>query len=432
MQQMVIESAEIVAIGTELLIGQTLNTNTHYLANQLNLLGVNAYYQTVVGDNKERLEQTLRTAVSRSDLVITSGGLGPTVDDITMSLVAKVSNRPLVLDKVSQKNIQAYFTSSGRVPCQNNWKQAMMPEGATVMPNNNGTAPGAIVVFGFDGQKKAIACLPGPPDELKLMFKESLFPWLETKVKYRFKNRFLHMIGIGESNAEMAIKDLIEQQVNPTIAPYASPGEVCFRLTERIAKDSAEQNISENESNSLSLDQLAEEIYQRLGQYIYEDGERTLPEIVFDLLKEKNETIAFAESCTAGLISAQFGELPGVSSVFKGSIISYSNEAKENLLQVTQSILEKHGAVSEETALAMAEGAAKTLNSDLAISVTGIAGPDGGSEEKPVGTVYIASYYKGQTHVIKHLISGQRNRVRKVAVLRAFHLAWQNLMNKLN
>ena len=428
-KDIIIESAEIIAIGTELLIGQTLNTNTHFLAKQLNLLGINSYYQTVVGDNPKRLETALRTAVSRSDLIITSGGLGPTADDISMALAAKVAGRELILDETSVQNIKSYFVSTNRTPCENNWKQAMLPEGSEILPNHNGTAPGAVIVFEYEGKQKAIACLPGPPDELNLMFKESLYPWLKERVKYHFVNRFLHLIGIGESDAEMRIKDIIERQDNPTIAPYASPGEVCFRLTERIEKKSfADEPITEN-FDSKALDDLTSEVYQRLGQYVYEEGERKLPEIVFGLLKEKGESIAFAESCTAGMISEEFGEVPGVSEVFKGGIVSYSNEAKHNLLNVSNEILEKYGAVSEETALAMAEGAAKALNSDLAISVTGIAGPGGGSKEKPVGTVYIASYYHGKTTVKKYLFKGVRNRIRHVSTLRAFHLAWQNLTN---
>ncbi|HHT24122.1 MAG TPA: competence/damage-inducible protein A [Clostridiaceae bacterium] len=416
-----IESAEIVAVGTELLIGQTLNTNTYYLANQLTLLGINSYYQSVVGDNPERLLAMLKTALTRADLVITSGGLGPTADDVTMELAAEAAGKKLVLDPVSKQSIEDYFTSMGRTVSDNNWKQAMMPQGALTMPNNNGTAPGAIIVFDYAGKKKAIACLPGPPGELELMFEQSLKPWLERRVNYEFEHRFLHMMGIGEANAELEIKDLIERQTNPSVAPYASPGEVCFRITQRKMRGQAEADL---------ISPLVEEIKNRLGQYIYEDGARTLPEIVFALLKEKNQTISFAESCTAGMISAKFGAIAGVSEVFTGSVVSYSNSSKEQILGVPSAILQQYGAVSKECAEAMASGVRKVMNTDLAISVTGIAGPDGGTPDKPVGTVFLGADYRGQLTFEKHIIRGNREKIRTVASLRAFHLAWRCLKEK--
>lgn len=421
MKDIVIESAEIVAIGTELLIGQTLNTNSYYLANQLTLLGINSYHQSVVGDNPDRIINTIRAALKRADLVITSGGLGPTADDLTMELVAKAADKKLVMDRASKQRISDYFTSIGRTVSDNNWKQAMKPEGAMAMPNTNGTAPGAILVFEHEGATKAIVCFPGPPSELRPMFELSLKPWLKERVAYQFEHRFLHMMGIGESSAELELQDLIKSQTNPTIAPYASPGEVCFRITQRIKRNQAEPDL---------ISPVVEEIKKRLGQYIYEDGERTLPEIVLQLLQAKQQTIGFAESCTAGMISSEFGNLPGVSDVFKGSIISYSNQIKRNVLGVSSKILENQGAVSRECAEAMARGARKTLLTDIAISVTGIAGPSGGTKEKPVGLVYLGADYQGQITTEKHLIRGNRERVRTVASLRAFHLAWRCLKEK--
>lgn len=416
-----IESAEIVAVGTELLIGQTLNTNSHYLANQLTLLGINSYYQSVVGDNPDRMLNALQTALSRADLVLTSGGLGPTVDDVTMELAAKAAGKNLVLHQESKQIISDYFTSMGRTVSDNNWKQAMMPEDALVMPNTNGTAPGAIFVFDYKGKTKAIACLPGPPNELEPMFELTLKPWLEQRVQYKFKHRFLHMMGIGESDAETEISDIIENQSNPTIAPYASPGEVCFRITQRMLRNKEEKDL---------ISPVVLEIKSRIGQYIYEDGDRTLSEIVFQMLKEKQYTIGFAESCTAGMVSSEFGKIAGVSEVYAGSIISYSNEIKERILNVSTNTLEKHGAVSRECAVEMALGARALLKSDLSVSVTGIAGPDGGTPKKPVGTVYIAVDYQGQMSTEKHLIRGNREKIRTVAALRAFHLAWRCLKEK--
>ncbi len=413
-----IETAEIVAVGTELLIGQTMNSNAHYLAGQLTLLGINSYYQTVVGDNPDRLSETLARALTRADLVITSGGLGPTADDITMQYSAKLAGKELVLDPDSEARIAEYFLSSNRTPSANNWKQAMLPEGAYIMTNNNGTAPGAIMTFSYQGQTKAIACLPGPPSELKPMFEEHLAPWLKARTKYTFKHRFLHLIGIGESDAEMKVRDLIDGQKNPTLAPYASPGEVCFRLTQRFDR-------SEPEADRLG--ELADEVYRRLGQYVYEDGKRSLPQVVYDRLKSRGETVSFAESCTAGLISSQFGQIPGVSEVYQGAVVSYSNRVKVEVLGVDPQILATEGAVSEACALAMARGVAEKLNTDLGISVTGIAGPSGGSPDKPVGTVYVAAVYKGKAMVKKHLIKGNREKVRLVAALRAYHIGLEIL-----
>ena len=354
--------------------------------------------------------------------MITSGGLGPTADDLTMELVAKAADgKKLVLDPVSKQSIEDYFTSMGRTVSDNNWKQAMMPQGALTMPNNNGTAPGAILVFDYCGKKKAIACLPGPPSELELMFEESLKPWLEKRVNYEFEHRFLHMMGIGESDAELMIKDLIEHQTNPTIAPYASPGEVCFRITQRKLRGHVEADL---------ISPVVKKIKSRLGQYIYEDGERTLPEVVFSLLKEKGQTISFAESCTVGMISAKFGAISGVSQVFAGSVISYGNSVKEQILNVPSAILQQYGAVSKECAEAMASGVRKALNTDIAISVTGIAGPDGGTPDKPVGTVYLGADYQGQLTFEKHALRGNRERIRTVASLYALHLAWRCLKEK--
>lgn len=422
----IIESAEIIAIGTELLIGQTLNTNSYYLANQLTLLGISSYNQTVVGDNPKRLEEALRNALRRADLIITSGGLGPTADDISMQYAAEVAGVELVLHEESKERINQYFKKLNRTPCENNWKQALLPKDGVVLQNNNGTAPGAVMVFEYEGKQKAIACLPGPPDELKPMFETELKPWLEQRVAYIFKNRFLHMIGIGESNAETELKDLIDKQENPTIAPYASPGEVCFRLTERIPRGEQDDDAEKEDR----LQDLVDQVYERLGQYIYEDGNRSFPQIIFDILAERNETISFAESCTAGLASSRLGDIPGASAVFKGSIISYSNDVKNKQLNVSSEILEKYGAVSEQCAKAMAEGVAKSLKTDLGIAITGIAGPDGGSEEKPVGTVYVAAYYQGKTYVEHYRFNGNRNRIRNVATLRAYYIAWETLMDR--
>ncbi len=414
-----IKSGEILCVGTELLIGQIVNTNAAWLARQLTLLGISSYYQTVVGDNPERVLAAMQQSAARSDLIVVTGGLGPTADDLTMAVAASLIDKPMVMHEPSRSAIADYFKRVGRCNVSANiWKQAMLPEGAIIMPNHNGTAPGAILEFTWSGQPKVMILLPGPPSEMHLMFSESAAPYLERKTSTRFRHHFIRMIGIGESAAETELKDLIDRQENPTLAPYASEGEVMFRVTQLIHDD-------DEPDNTLPL--LAE-IDRRIGRYIYEIGERTMPQVVMDLLAESGYTISFAESCTAGLAAATLAEHPGASAVFKGGVVAYDNSIKEAILHVPGEIIAREGAVSEACAIAMATGCRDVFNTDLAVAITGIAGPDGGSAEKPVGLVWLAAATADGVTTRRLQLAGNRARIRKVATLQAFDLARQTLL----
>lgn len=414
-----IRIGEILCVGTELLLGQIVNTNAAWLARQLTLLGVSSYYQTVVGDNPNRMRLAMEVAADRSDLIVITGGLGPTADDLTMAIAAQVAGQRLVEHAPSRAAIADYFHRLGRTNItENNWKQAQMPESAIVMTNNNGTAPGAILEFERNQKSKVMILLPGPPSEMTLMFLESAAPYLEQRTSTRFRHHFVRLIGIGESAAETKLKDLIELQQNPTLAPYASEGEVMFRVTQLVHNDTEPDNTTE----------LLAEIQRRVGEYIYEIGPRSMPVVVKDLLAESNLTISFAESCTAGLVSSTFGEISGVSKVFRGSIVAYDNQVKIEQLQVDPTVLEQHGAVSEEVAIAMATGCRNVMKTDLAVSITGIAGPEGGTDEKPVGLVYLAVASAKGVETRRMQIPGNRARVRKVSSLNAFDLTRRTLL----
>ncbi len=418
-----IHGAEIICVGTELLMGHTLNTNAGYLAKQLAELGIPSFRQTVVGDNVERLALQIKESASRSDLVIFTGGLGPTTDDLTMETAAAVSGLPMELHEESYKSLTGFFTRIGREMTENNLKQAIMPTPSTVFQNTNGTAPGAM----FDcpapnaedpDHVAKLILLPGPPSEVIPMFTLSVRPLLEKLAPFKLRTAYVHLIGIGESAAETRIKDMIDTQQNPTIAPYAAEGECMFRVTQRID--------SENDPDLLTP--VIEELKSRFGEYIYEIGTRSMKEVAYDLLLSRGKTISFAESCTSGMVSSEIGDISGASKVFAGSIISYDNRIKSSVLGVPQSVLDTFGAVSEECAAAMADGCRKLMKTDVAVSLTGIAGPDGGTEEKPVGLVYLAVSDENGIDVIKLQLHGNRMRIRRVAALQAFNMIRKRLI----
>lgn len=404
--------AEIICVGTELLMGNTVNTNATFIARGLADLGISVYYQTVVGDNPARLTQAVHTALERSDIIITSGGLGPTEDDLTKETVVAAFGSELIEDPHSKARIQEYFDKfkkSGMgnreaTVTQNNWKQAMIPKDGFAIDNYNGTAPGIVVEK--DG-KRAIL-LPGPPHELKPMFTDSVIPYLEKLSPDRLFSKMIKICGVGESSVETRILDIIDNQTNPTIAPYAKMGEVHLRITAKAA--------SEAEADSL-IEPVASELRKRFGQAIFtEDENVSLEEVIINMLKEKGLTVATAESCTGGLIAGRLINVPGASDCLNESYVTYSNEAKERILGVSHETLASHGAVSEETAREMAEGVAKAAGADVGISSTGIAGPGGGTDEKPVGLVYIGCSYKGKTEVRRFIFSGNRENNRNHTV----------------
>ncbi|HHU07125.1 MAG TPA: competence/damage-inducible protein A [Clostridiaceae bacterium] len=417
-----INTAEIITVGTELLLGQTLNTNARDLALELSELGISSFYQVVVGDNPERLEKVLRQSLDRADLVITTGGLGPTEDDITMEISAKIAGTDLVCSKQAEGWIREFFAVRGRKPSGNNWKQALLPLKSKILYNSVGTAPGALYQLDHEGTKKYLALLPGPPAEMKQMFQQELKPWLETCADERLYHVYLRTIGLGESSLTDEIADVIHAQNEISIAPYASLGEVMLRLSLMGPKEIATEELEQRFSPVI------EQIKSRVGEYIYSEDNKTLPEVVLDLLAERQATVGFAESCTGGLISAELTKIPGASKVFTGGVVSYSNEIKKSLLGVSSEVLRDEGAVSEGCALAMAAGARSLLGVDYAVAITGIAGPEGGSKDKPVGTIWIGLADEEKTTAQHFLIGGDRAQIRKIATLTALDVLRKRLL----
>ncbi len=410
--------AELISVGTELLMGNIVNTNAAYLSKKLAAIGVSVYYQSTVGDNKERLKKAIETAVSRADVVILSGGLGPTADDLTKETAAEVLGRNMYLDERSMERIRAYFERIHRTNItENNWKQAMIPENAIILDNHNGTAPGIIM----EENGKSVILLPGPPNELQLMFEESVLPYLQKDNNKVLYSRMVKVCGIGESRAETMVKDLMDAQTNPTIAPYAKTGEVHFRIT-ALAE-------SEEEGKKL-VKPLVKELKQRFGDAVYTTREEiTLEEKVVKMLKKQGLTMVTAESCTGGMLASRLINVSGVSEIFKAGLVTYANEAKRELLGVRKKTLKKYGAVSRETAEEMVLGAVERYDADVAVSVTGIAGPDGGTEEKPVGLVYIGCYVCGELAVYECHFTGTREKIRETTVITALNLVRKMLLD---
>lgn len=402
--------AEIISVGTELLMGQIANGDTQFIAQRLPQLGIALLHTSVVGDNAERLLDAVRCAKERSDVVIFTGGLGPTDDDLTKETAAEAFGKKLVFDERSYEVMKNYFAMTNRAMPENNIKQAYVPEGCIVLENRNGTAPGCIIE---DNGKYAVM-LPGPPRELQPMFKEGVAPFLSKISGVCMKSRVLRVFGLGESQAAQMLDELIKGQTNPTIAPYAKEGEVTFRITASAESEPEAENL---------LSETADKIYEILGDYIYAEGdEASLAEVVVKSLTEKGLKMATAESCTGGGIGKMITSIPGASEVYKFGFITYANEAKEKMLGVKHETLEKYGAVSEETAREMAMGAREKSGSDIAVSVTGIAGPGGGSEKKPVGLVYIGVCDKNGCEAFKFNQAGDRERVRQKSALCALDI----------
>ncbi len=403
-------TVELICVGTELLLGNIVNTNAAFISEKCAMLGLSMFYQSVVGDNERRLEELLKTAQKRSDVIILCGGLGPTQDDLTKETAAKVMGRPLVEDTRARKEIEEFMAKRSRNVTENNWKQALVPKDSKVLYNPNGTAPGIIMEEG----EQRIILLPGPPNELIPMFEEQVYPYLHAIQPETICSKMVKLCGIGESSAETKILDLIEGQTNPTVAPYAKTGEVHLRLTAKAASEAeAYQRIVPVE----------EELKARFGNLIYTDDPTvTLEMAVYELLKAHNLTVTTAESCTGGLLAGRLINVPGISTYLKEGYVTYSNEAKEKLLGVPAEILRQYGAVSSQTAEAMAEGAVKAAGADIGIAVTGIAGPDGGTEDKPVGLVYMSCYCRGKLYTEKNQYTGSRSKIREYSVASALTL----------
>lgn len=408
---------ELVSVGTELLLGNIVNTNARYLAEKCAMLGLNVYYQTTVGDNEERLSEVIRTALNRSDIVVLNGGLGPTEDDLTKETCAKVMGLPLVKDVHTEERLKEHYRGRKKEDLpDSNWKQALIPEGAAVFDNENGTAPGLAV----EKDGKTAILLPGPPGELYPMVENQVCPYLQNKNSEVILSQMIKICGYGESKVEEMILDLIDSQTNPTLATYAKLKEVHLRVTARAA--------SEEEAKKL-LKPVVKEIKKRFGDAVYTtDENETLQDAVVKLLKKHELTVTTAESCTGGLLAGTLVSVPGVSDVFKEGFVTYSNKAKRRLLDVSKSTLKKYGAVSPQTAKEMAKGGVFATDADVCIAITGLAGPDGATPEKPVGLVYIACYMNDKVQVEEFRFKGNRQKVREQSVVQALDLLRRSIL----
>lgn len=407
---------ELIAVGTELLLGEIANTDAQVISRGLAELGINVYHHTVVGDNPARLTQVLETAKSRSDIIITTGGLGPTADDLTKETIAACFGKKLYMDPEQQQRLHARM-SSNMTP--NNEKQAMLPEGCEVLVNDWGTAPGC--AFYADGCH--VLMLPGPPSECTPMFQYRARPYLERMCcdGQVIRSRFLKIFGMGESAVEDKLAYLMNSLQNPTAAPYAKEGECEVRVTARAESEQAAYAM---------IDPVVGEIRQVLGDVVYGVDVTSLEEVVVRGLIERGLTLATAESCTGGLLGKRLTDISGSSACYLGGVVSYANEVKAGVLGVRGETLQAHGAVSPETAIEMARGVRRITGADIGISTTGVAGPGGGSPEKPVGTVYIGLCAPGIETVIKPEFrkTANRSRIRNSTASSAFDLIRRQIL----
>lgn len=401
-------NAEIIAVGSELLLGQIANTNAQYISKGLADIGVNVYYHSVAGDNQNRLSSVIQTAKSRSDLLIFTGGLGPTKDDLTKETIADIFQKELVHDETSLAYITNYFVQTNREMTPNNRKQALIIKDSTVLPNENGMAPG----MAFTHENVTCILLPGPPSEMKPMFNKYVIPYLYSKMDVQIKlySRVLKFFGIGESILETKLQDLIENQTNPTIAPLASEHEVTIRLTAAHSDERTAKKL---------LDETEHKIMNRVSTYFYGYDEETLEKQTIDLLQERNVTIASAESLTGGLFGKIVTDIPGASAVYNGGVVVYSTALKQALLHLPKTITDNHGVVSQECAEWMAAEIKNQTGADYGISFTGVAGPEE-QEGKPVGTVFIGISDKNGTRSYPLKLAGSRRGIREKTVKHGF------------
>ena len=407
-------NAELIAVGTEILLGDIVNTDAQVISQGLSELGINVFYQTVVGDNPARLRHVVETARDRADIIITTGGLGPTLDDLTKETLAAVFGKKLALHQPSLDRIKGFFQTIGREMTPNNEKQAWLPEGCTVFVNEWGTAPGCA----FEAYGKHVLMLPGPPRECNPMWKECAMPYLYKLAGGCIVSRNIRVFGLGESNMEAILHDMMAESKNPTIAPYAKTSECFARVTAKA--DTPE------ECEKL-LDPVVEKICGLLGEDVYGVDVDSLEQVVGDGLRARGLMLAVAESCTGGLLSKRITDVPGCSDYYLGGVCSYANEVKMNVLGVKKETLDTVGAVSPEVAEQMAEGVARALGADVGVGITGVAGPGGGTDEKPVGLVYISVWHNGQHYTRKMKAANGRDRIRMQAASTALDLIRRNI-----
>lgn len=406
--------AEIITIGNELLSGNVLNTNTYYLTKRLSEIGIEVLYHTSVKDDAQMLKDVVNIGLNRADLLIFTGGLGPTYDDLSKEVISNSLGLNLTLNEECKKTIEDYFRKLNREMTPNNIKQAYIPEGAKYIPNEVGTAPGIFIEW----KGKVIVMLPGPPKEMQLMFDKYVVPFI--KQDFVIIEKTIKTIDIGEAQVESTIQDIIKSNKDVYIATYAKDGIVDIKI---VAKGRDKNSIDEILNDAIN------KIKNRIADYIYSYEDETIEEVVFKILKKNKIKVAFCESCTGGLISSKFTRIPGASEVFDRAYITYSNLSKMEDLGVSEDALDKYGAVSKETALEMAKGLLNKTSVDVALSVTGIAGPSGGTETKPVGLVYIGICTKDSSKVVESLFGGDRVSIQNRAYLKAFNELRKFLLN---
>lgn len=408
-------TAELIAVGTELLLGNIANTDAQMISQGLSQLGINVYYHTVVGDNPQRVRQAVDIARGRADILITTGGLGPTCDDLTKVAVAQAFGKELVYHEPSAQRIRERFAQRGTPVTENNFQQAMVPEGCTVLDNDWGTAPG--VAFQADGTH--VLMLPGPPRECEMMFRHRALPYLQQLADGVIASRTVKTFGIGESAAEALLRDLMNALHNPTLAPYAKPTGTELRITAHApTREEALRLIAPVEERVKAI----------LGDKVIGVDVDSLEEVCFALLKDRGLTVGTAESCTGGLLAKLLTDLPGSSAVFRGGVVSYTNGVKAGLLGVPQDLLDRYGAVSPQVAEAMARGAKAALGCDIALSTTGVAGPDADDRGNPIGLVYLGLAWGDQCRVTEFRAGPvERERVRRQAAQTALDLLRRHL-----
>ncbi|PWL73956.1 MAG: competence/damage-inducible protein A [Clostridiales bacterium] len=393
---------EIISVGTELLLGHVTNTDARDISEMLSKIGINVKYHTVVGDNPERLRKCVETAKSRADIIITTGGLGPTCDDLTKQILAEAFGLRLVENKAEREGLYDYIRY-GKKFTDNNFTQAMLPDGCTVFHNNCGTAPGC----GFEKDGKIVVMIPGPPKECNAMFRESALPYLRKLSEELIVSHSVRIFGLGESSVDDIFAEEMNRMTNPTMAPYAKECDCLLQITAKAKSvDEAEKMIAP----------VMEHVMQRLGDVVYGVDIECIEESVIKLLREKNMTFSAAESCTGGELAKRFTDMPGASAFFKGGVVTYTNEAKAKLLGIDPALIEEKGAVSYEVAKAMAENVRALLGTDIGVGVTGLAGPDGDGVHE-VGTVFVSLTVEGETFV-KELHTGAmrtRSFIRRMA-----------------
>ncbi len=412
-------TAELIAVGTELLLGNIANTDAQMISEGLSQLGINVYYHTVVGDNPERVRQAVDIARHRADILITTGGLGPTCDDLTKVAIAQAFGKELVYHEPSAQRIRDRFAAMERPVTENNFQQAMLPEGCTVLDNDWGTAPGVA----FQAEGTHVIMLPGPPKECEMMFRYRAVPYLKGLSDGVIASRTVKTFGIGESAAEALLRDLMNSLQNPTLAPYAKPTGTELRITAH----------AQTEEEALALIAPVEaQVKEILGDKVIGVDVNSLEEVCYALLKEKGLTVGTAESCTGGLIAKLITDLPGSSSLFQGGVVSYTNQVKAGVLGVPQQLLDQYGAVSPQVAEAMARGAKQVLGCDIALSTTGVAGPDPDDRGNPIGLVYLGLAYGDQCYVTEfHAGKVARERIRRQSAQTALDLLRRHLTGLL-